>query len=298
MSIQVTAVVWNRSALAGTDLLIMLALSDWADDTGGNIFPSVKTLARKCRTSDREIQRTLAAFLGLGLLKVTDERQVEVDGRGRVKVKALRPVAEGEKPKGGRGWFTAYRIVLERLSPVESANERVTDCHPSQEKGDPQGTERVTGPAGKGDTQGFPIRGLDPSVEPSMEPSGTSAAKPAGGTPSFEAEFEEIWRERPPRDGGNSRHEAFKAFKARRREGIAAAEMLEGLRRYTRFQASRGKLGTAFVKTVAAFLGPSKHFLEPWDSAQPSTGPPGRPKTAEEQERAEREWRERAAGAG
>ena len=53
--------VWAESKHSGTDLLMMLAIADFADDDG-NAYPSVGTLAKKCRTTPRHVNRILAAL--------------------------------------------------------------------------------------------------------------------------------------------------------------------------------------------------------------------------------------------
>lgn len=48
MSVRTMAKVWELSANRGNDLLMLLAIADFADDDG-NAYPSVQTLAHKCR---------------------------------------------------------------------------------------------------------------------------------------------------------------------------------------------------------------------------------------------------------
>lgn len=69
MSIRVMAKVWEMSACGGTDLLALLAIADFADDDG-NAYPSVGTLARKCRLGTRQTQNILANLQRTGELSV------------------------------------------------------------------------------------------------------------------------------------------------------------------------------------------------------------------------------------
>ncbi|CAB3782129.1 replication protein [Paraburkholderia fynbosensis] len=73
-------------------------------------------------------------------------------------------------------------------------------------------------------------------------------------------EFEEAWRLYPKRDGGNSKTAARKAWDTRRREGIAATSMIEGVKRYAKQVVDAGNVGTRFVKMASTFFGPDHHF--------------------------------------
>ncbi|MPZ66632.1 MAG: hypothetical protein GEU83_14350 [Pseudonocardiaceae bacterium] len=59
--------VWDHSPAAGTELLVLLAIADNADDTGANAFPAAATLARKTRLDARTVRRVI--------------RRLEDDGR-------------------------------------------------------------------------------------------------------------------------------------------------------------------------------------------------------------------------
>jgi hypothetical protein len=59
MSITVMSAVWHRSGQEGKNLLVLLALADNANEDTGYAWPSVATLARKSRMSERSVQRAL-----------------------------------------------------------------------------------------------------------------------------------------------------------------------------------------------------------------------------------------------
>jgi hypothetical protein len=68
MSIEVMSRVWKHSKASGTPLLVLLCLADWADDEG-ECWPSISSVAKKCRLKDarhvkRVIHETLEAELG------------------------------------------------------------------------------------------------------------------------------------------------------------------------------------------------------------------------------------------
>lgn len=61
--------VWANSACAGTDLLMLLAIADFADDSG-SAYPSVNTLARKIRVKERAAQYVLRNLEQAGELRI------------------------------------------------------------------------------------------------------------------------------------------------------------------------------------------------------------------------------------
>ncbi len=88
MSIYCMSYVWQTSQEHGTSLLMLLALADYANDSG-KCWPGVKALAQKCRISERN-----ARFL---------IRQLEDDGVIRTDIHA------GTFGNGGR--TNRYTIV-------------------------------------------------------------------------------------------------------------------------------------------------------------------------------------------
>ncbi|EOU9291755.1 DNA-binding protein, partial [Escherichia coli] len=93
----------------------------------------------------------------------------------------------------------------------------------------------------------------------------------------YSPEFEQAWQEYPKRAGGNSKSAAFKAWKARIREGIKPETMLDGVKRYAAWVRATGNTGTQFVKQAATFFGPDRHFDESWQ--QPAAPGGGRGKS-------------------
>jgi hypothetical protein len=61
--------VWERSRHAGSDLLMLLAIADFSDDEG-NAYPSVATLATKCRMKARNAQYVLRTLMDSGELEI------------------------------------------------------------------------------------------------------------------------------------------------------------------------------------------------------------------------------------
>ncbi|MDQ3154740.1 MAG: helix-turn-helix domain-containing protein [Actinomycetota bacterium] len=70
MSLKAMNWVWDHSTAAGTELLVLLAIADNADDTGANAYPSTDTLARKTRLDTRTVQRVIRRLAERGHLMV------------------------------------------------------------------------------------------------------------------------------------------------------------------------------------------------------------------------------------
>ena len=68
MSIRVMNEVWESRKFEGNQLLLLLALADFASDDGGNVFPSVEKMAEKTRASRRTVQRNLRKLEDEGVL--------------------------------------------------------------------------------------------------------------------------------------------------------------------------------------------------------------------------------------
>lgn len=68
--------------------------------------------------------------------------------------------------------------------------------------------------------------------------------------------------------GGNPRKPAAKAYKARLRQGVSAADLLAGTERYAAFIKAKGQEGTAYVKQASTFYGPDEHWRETWAIAE------------------------------
>jgi hypothetical protein len=93
MSIKVMTDVWAYADCKGSELLILLALADFSDDNGENIYPSMQTLAKKSRLSEPQARRVVQNLVKLDLIEI-----VETGGWDR-----------------GRNRSNTYRIRLETL---------------------------------------------------------------------------------------------------------------------------------------------------------------------------------------
>ena len=126
MSVKVMAEVWGLD-LRTTPKLVLLALSDHADDDGKSAYPSVDRLAWKCGLNRRTVQRTL--------------RELEA-------AELIVPVAHAAGGRGKATEFHIHTIKGVRMSPFIAPGKQ-----PERVTSDP---ERVTSTTLKGDTQTTP----------------------------------------------------------------------------------------------------------------------------------------------
>lgn len=124
------SLVWKSYAGGGGDLLVMLALADRADDEGGSLFPSVPTIAKKTRLSERQVQRILR--------NLEDEGWVSVVGNH----------------KGGAGMSRRYQMNVQKLTESDPnlATKKGDILSPLEEKKGDILSKRVTFATEKGDT--------------------------------------------------------------------------------------------------------------------------------------------------
>ncbi len=69
MSVYLTNEVWQNSSHKGSELLLLLAIADQANEQGV-CWPSVNYLARKCRLSPRQVKRLIEKLVESGELGV------------------------------------------------------------------------------------------------------------------------------------------------------------------------------------------------------------------------------------
>jgi hypothetical protein len=78
MSIRVMTSVWDDARTqAHSELLVLLALADWANDEG-HCWPTISALATKARLSERAVQQILGRLAATGRI-----RRIQGGGRGR-----------------------------------------------------------------------------------------------------------------------------------------------------------------------------------------------------------------------
>lgn len=146
MSIRVMTWVWEHSEASGTELLLLLAIADAADDAGRNAWPSVNTLARKTRLAPRTVQRLLAKLAEAGHLVITPS-------------------------KGGRS-SNSYNLVLDATKPDDTGPPTTS----KPDEGYPQASKKMHNSPQNDDSQS--TGGV--KMTPRQNDTGDTAMSPQG----------------------------------------------------------------------------------------------------------------------
>lgn len=241
--------LWEKQ-LHENELLIMLALGDHADHTGGNAHPSTKLLAWKTGYSKRQVQRILRTLEENGWITA-----VAAAGRRKPTTYRINLADIPEKPPyvaddAGRG---------DILTPQNSG---VTKPAVSGDSG-------VTFGAGRGDTAMSP--------EPSVEPSGTdepsdSAGKPPKAKP-WTQQACDLWMARF--DGTAPGGRIGKALKPLV-EKHGAETVLERFQRYLAEEDPRFATPETFATKYGAITGESNGHNGNGAGSKGRRGPPAR----------------------
>ena len=88
MSVRCIGAVLDASQHAGTELLMLVVLADYSDD-GGNSYPAVASLARKCRMSSRNANYILSSLQASGELRVLKNQGPAGTNRYRIMLDRL-----------------------------------------------------------------------------------------------------------------------------------------------------------------------------------------------------------------
>ena len=80
MSVAAVTSVWKDSSAKGADLLVLLAIADYAEDDGRNSWATETKLATKSRMTERGVRNILRRLVKMGELAIEKN-----DGGRRVK---------------------------------------------------------------------------------------------------------------------------------------------------------------------------------------------------------------------
>jgi hypothetical protein len=156
MSVKVMSLVWDHYPRGGGELILALALGDWANDKGASIFPSVAQMALKTRLSERAVQYVLGKMKASGWLE-------QVSPGGMI---------------AGRNVSTTYRIPIERIP--QGAVGGVQKLHPLNDlsTGLSTGVQSATNRGAICDMEGCnPLHPNHQGIPPSKPPTTARAKK-------------------------------------------------------------------------------------------------------------------------
>lgn len=120
MSVVVSAAVWKNSKAKGGDLLVMLALADFAREDG-YCWPSIDTVAKYARMSPRSTQRSIRSLVEAGELAIE-----EGGGRHRTNTYRILVIGKGDKETP----FSEVERVTSEAERVTSEAETLTPTSP------------------------------------------------------------------------------------------------------------------------------------------------------------------------
>lgn len=231
--------------------LLLLALADHANDETFDCWPSLTHLCKKTGMGRSTVARTLLAMESAQLIgreqrENQSTRYVLNVSRwsqsGTSATAGLVPQRDGVVPQRDGGSARAGHSLVPERDHKHQSNHQGTITEPSITCAMPAEADLTP----------------DTSAELFQPP------PKADGKPEYPAEFEATWAAYPKRAGGNSKTTALKAWKARRRLGVSAADMHAGVLRYAVYIAASGKSGSEFVMQAARFFGPGDHWREAW----------------------------------
>ncbi|HHA1196604.1 TPA: helix-turn-helix domain-containing protein [Enterobacter kobei] len=283
MSSKILGNVWDACAahdIKGAKLVIMARLADYSNDDGV-CYPSVETICRQLGLGESTVMTAIAELESSGWLRRESRR------------------------KGNRNTSNLYHLNAERLEALARIEKdkvaalkqqrRTNGFHPSDS--DPSKSEPSDSVCSNGfhpsdsDKNGiFTRQNLtpDPQVNSKHDPQVNSKqesqdigvcskaySENRSSKENYSNDFEQAWQAYPKRAGGNSKAAAWKAWKARIKDGVTTVAMLDGVNRYAAYVRATGSAGTQYVKQAATFFGPDRHFEEPWQA--PSGAVSGRP---------------------
>ncbi|ELN2124282.1 helix-turn-helix domain-containing protein [Enterobacter kobei] len=283
MSSKILGNVWDACAahdIKGAKLVIMARLADYSNDDGV-CYPSVETICRQLGLGESTVRTAIAELESSGWLRRESRR------------------------KGNRNTSNLYHLNAERLEALARIEKdkvaalkqqrRTNGFHPSDS--DPSKSEPSDSVCSNGfhpsdsDKNGiFTRQNLtpDPQVNSKHDPQVNSKqesqdigvcskaySENRSSKENYSNDFEQAWQAYPKRAGGNSKAAAWKAWKARIKDGVTTVAMLDGVNRYAAYVRATGSAGTQYVKQAATFFGPDRHFEEPWQA--PSGAVSGRP---------------------
>ncbi len=197
MSVRVMAKVWDTFPGNGSELLCMLALADFANDSGF-AYPAVSTLAKKVRLTRRQVQKVLRRLMEAGYLSVVGN-------------------LNGGSPKATR----RYQINTDRLTGVVGD----TGTGVAEDTREPEDTGELQDADG---CRGGRIRVSPSSPEPLLTINEPSVSHPPRtDAPKEPQGFAEFWQTYPKK---RSKGDALKAWRKLKPDAGLQVRIAEALK--------------------------------------------------------------------
>lgn len=145
MSVRCISEVLDRSAHAGTELLMLVVLADYSDDQG-NSYPAVASLAKKCRMTSRNANYILFALQASGELVVRKNKGPKGANRYRIVLSSLglRPLKPTSGVKDASGMKPTSGVKSASATPEAGFPKplKPTSDEPSLNRQEPSGRSR------------------------------------------------------------------------------------------------------------------------------------------------------------
>lgn len=187
MSVDCSTWVWRSSRSEGTDRLVLLAIADQAGSDGLDAWPSIATIAQRCRVSTRTVQRSIAALVELGELEVGMQAggpdRIRRDRRPNLYALPLVAGCHLDVPSSGDDGTAEPRddgVTEQSRGDAHDVPRRPDGVTPMTGRGDTRDADGVTPVTERGDTvvtQTVHEPSIEPSAEPSIAPTPSDAGK-------------------------------------------------------------------------------------------------------------------------
>ena len=284
MSSKILGNVWDACAahdIKGAKLVIMARLADYSNDDGV-CYPSVETICRQLGLGESTVRTAIAELESSGWLRRESRRKGNRNTSNLYHLNAdrLETLARIEKDKVA-ALKQQRRANGFHPSDSEPSNYEPSNSEPSNSEPSDSGCSSGFHPSDSDKNGVFTRQNLTPDPQVNSKHDlqvnskqesqdigvcGKASSEHRSSKENYSNEFEQAWQAYPKRAGGNSKAAAFKAWKARLKDGVKPEDMLAGVKRYAAYVRTTGSVGTQYVKQAATFFGPDRHFEEAWQT--------------------------------
>lgn len=141
MSVRILSETWQHSQASGSSFLVLLAISDFANDQG-TAYPSIPTLAKKSRLSERATQYAVRELVQIGELSISRN-----SGPHRSNVFRVMKGAKSAPSKGARSALVqnlhGAKSGIQMVQPVAPKPSIEPSCITDKYSGRPKNLEEV-----------------------------------------------------------------------------------------------------------------------------------------------------------